>query len=177
MSNTFVVWFVIAVFLSWAMGAYNRLVRLRARGLLTFAALEDLLSKYPLLIKGSLSDKEEELEKTAVACEKLVAATDALTAALRIAHTQPLNGLKTMVVGQALDALAESWCEVKDLPSDLGESALPSALPTQWEALAMQVEIARLEFNRAVMNYNESRDQFPAILLAWVFGFKPAQPV
>ncbi len=175
MSNTFVVWFVIAVFLSWAMGAYNRLVRLRARGLLAFVALEDLLSQYPLLIKGSLSDKA--LEKTAAACETWIAATDAVTAALRVAHAQPLNELKTLALSQALDALSESWSEVKNLPPDLGESVLPSALPMQWEALAMQVEIARLEFNRAVMNYNESRDQFPAILLAWVFGFKPAQPV
>jgi hypothetical protein len=47
----------------------------------------------------------------------------------------------------------------------------------QWEQLAFQVDRARSDFNLSVINYNEARNQFPANVLAKIFGFKPAEPV
>jgi len=38
-----------------------------------------------------------------------------------------------------------------------------------------QTEMARAEFNKAVERYNAAVTQFPAVLLARLFGFRPAQ--
>jgi LemA protein len=37
--------------------------------------------------------------------------------------------------------------------------------------------MARAEFNKAVARYNAAVTQFPAVLLARLFGFRPAQPM
>ena len=50
MDNSFVAWFLVAVVFSWAMGAYNRLVRLRAKGLLAFSDLEQILGQQMALL-------------------------------------------------------------------------------------------------------------------------------
>lgn len=77
----------------------------------------------------------------------------------------------------ALETLYLSWSRLRDLPSDLAGAALPITLQSQWEHVALQAEIARTEFNRMVTNYNQAISQFPALLLAWLFGFRPAQPL
>ncbi|MBV5345415.1 MAG: LemA family protein [Rhodoferax sp.] len=46
-----------------------------------------------------------------------------------------------------------------------------------WEQLAFEVERARSDFNQTVTNYNEAKNQFPATVLAKIFGFKSAQPI
>ena len=83
-----------------------------------------------------------------------------------------MRALKT-----AFETFCMSWSRLQNLPPDLAGSALPGALQSQWEQLAFQIEMARTEFNRAVVNYNEAINQFPALLLAWIFGFKSAQPI
>ena len=42
--------------------------------------------------------------------------------------------------------------------------------------LALQTHAATEQFNQAVARYNEAIAQFPAVLLAWLFGFKPGLP-
>ena len=107
----------------------------------------------------------------------MAAAADQFNASLKVAHAQPLNGPTMNALRTALETLCLSWSRLRDLPPDLAGPALPSTLQSQWEHVAMQAEIARAEFNRVVGNYNEATNQFPAFLLAWVFGFKPAQPI
>jgi LemA protein len=41
------------------------------------------------------------------------------------------------------------------------------------DQLALRTHSAVLLFNQAVARYNAGIAQFPAIVLAWVFGFKP----
>ena len=186
MSDSVMVWLAIAVLLFWAMGAYNRLVRLRSQAILAFAALEGLFNQYLLMVKTNLplaealqmpqaSDQDQDL--ALVAWRGLAAAADQFSASLKIAHAQPLNGPRIKALQTALETLSLSWCRLRDLPPDLAGSAMPINLQTQWELLALQVDIARTEFNRRIDNYNEAIHQFPALLLAWVFGFKPAQPI
>jgi LemA protein len=73
--------------------------------------------------------------------------------------------------------LRRSWSRLRNLPPDLAGSALPQTLLTQWEQLSFQADVARNNFNKAVSNYNDAIRQFPAILLAGVLGFRPAQPI
>ncbi|MDO8699839.1 MAG: LemA family protein [Rhodoferax sp.] len=186
MSDSVMVWFAIAVLLFWSMGAYNRLMRLRSQGIVAFAALEGLLNQYVLLVKtnfpdagvaDSLPDASQGQDASAAAWAGLAAAAEQFNASLKVAHVQPLNGAPMAALRTALQTLCLSWSRLRDLPPDLAGPALPGTLQSQWEHVALQVEIARTEFNRRVVNYNEAIAQFPALLLAWVFGFKPAQPI
>ena len=83
-----------------------------------------------------------------------------------------MSALKT-----AHETLSLSWSRLQDLPPDLAGPALPLTLQSEWEQVQRQAEAARIEFNRLVTNYNDAIAQFPAMMLATVFGFKPAQPI
>ena len=71
--------------------------------------------------------------------------------------------------------LCESWARVRGLPSYLVDPAWLQTLQAQWEPLALRTDLARADFKQKVTLYNEAIGQFPALLLVWLFGFKPAQ--
>lgn len=182
MGDSVAVWLTIAVLLFWAMGAYNRLMRLRSNGIAAFAALEVLFNQYLLLVQSNFYDGcEREAHQGhdafTVAWATLVGAAQQFNASLKIAHAHPLNGVTTSALRTALETLCLSWSRLQELPPDLAGPALPNNLQAQWDHVSMQVEVGRDEFNRTVANYNEAIHQFPAILLTWVFGFKPAKPI
>lgn len=186
MSDSVMVWVSVALMLFWSMGAYNRLMRLRSQGIVAFAALEGLFNQYVLLVKKNLPDAVEALDaydpgqrhnSSSAAWAGLAAAAEQFNASLKAAHARPLNGPTTNALKTAFQTLCLSWSRLQDLPPDLAGPALPNFLQSQWEHIALQSEIARAEFNKTVTNYNEAINQFPALLLAWVFGFKPAQPI
>jgi len=184
MSDSIMVWFAIAVLVFWSMGAYNRLVRLRAQGIAAFATLEALLNQYITMVKTNLPERGADapldspvVHDASAAWAGLAAAVDQFNASLKVAHGHPLRGPTMRALSTALDTLYLSWSRLRDLPIDLAGPTLPDMLLSQWEQLAAQVEAARTEFNRRIENYNEAIDQFPALVLAWVFGFKSAQPI
>ncbi len=186
MSDSVMVWFAIAVLLFWSMGAYNRLMRIRSQGIAAFAALEGLFNQYLLMVKtnfpaggpaDSLHHESHGHEAFSSAWAGLAAAAEQFHASLKVARAQPLNGPTTNALRTAHETLCLSWLRLRNLPPDLAGPALPNTLQSQWEHVALQAEIARGDFNSRVVSYNEAINQFPALLLAWLFGFKPAQPI
>lgn len=185
MSDSVLAWFAIAVLLFWSMGAYNRLMRLRSQGIVAFAALEGVFNQYVLMVKTYCPDAgvanstygADPAYDAAGAWAGLAAAAEQLNASLKVAHAQPLNGPTMSALRTAHETLCASWSRLQNMPPDLAGPALPNTLQTQWEHVAFQAEMTRTEFNRRIENYNEAIAQFPALLLAWVFGFKPAQPI
>lgn len=168
------------------MGAYNRLVRLRFRGIAAFANLETFFNQYILMVKTNVPEWSaaaapgnalSDSDTASAAWSALAAAADQLNASLKVAHTRPLNGPTMSALRTAFETLCLSWLRLRDLPADLAGAAVPDTLQSQWEMVAVQVEMARTDFNRTVTNYNQAIGQFPALLLARVFGFKPAQPI
>jgi LemA protein len=145
-------WVGSALLLFWSVGAYNRLVRLRSQGLAAFAVLDDLLGRFVTMAREKGSDSGA-----------LIAAADQFQSSLRVSRSQPLNGPTTSALRTAYETLCSCWLQV------------PDTLPSQWDQLAVQLEIARTDFNRSVISYNLALTQFPAVLLAWVIGFRPAQ--
>jgi LemA protein len=174
MGDSVVSWFALAILLFWAMGAYNRLVRCRSQGIASFAVLEDCLDHYVLLVKMNAPDPQVH-ESVQTAWSGLVAAAEQFKASLRFARTQPLHGPAMNALRTAHGTLCESWTRVRELPAELLEAEWLQALQSEWERISIKTEMARSEFNRVVVNYNQAIGQFPAQLLAWLFGFKPAQ--
>ena len=186
MSDSVTVWLALAVFLFWAMGAYNRLGRLRSQRLQAFAVLDGLLKQYPVLVNTALpapqvrpvqGDERLESGEVSAAWAALAAAAESLAASLKGTHALSLNGATIGRMRAGLDAVFQAWTRLQALPPEQTGPVLASALVLQWTQLGTQTDAARSEFNQRVVNYNEAIQQFPALLLAWVLGFKPAQPI
>ena len=173
MSNTVTVWLVAAVFVFWALGAYNRLVRLRSQGLVTFAVLANIFNQYIMLSKNCVRTTQE--PGAASEWANVDAAVAVFASSLSLAQAQPLNEVRMKALKASHDSLLISWAQLGQKPPDMPTSALPADTQAHWAHISVQADMAQAEFKRAVDNYNHAISQFPAVLLAWIFGFKPAQ--
>ncbi len=179
-------WLAGAVLLFWAMGAYNRLVRLRSRGLATFAVLAGRFDQFialvgvnlPAHVAPSVPEAADQAEAaSADAWAALDAAAQQLQASLKVARSKPLNAPTASALRTAFETLCSCWARLQDLPHERSAATPPDSLPNQWQQLALQTELARADFNEAVANHNQAISEFPALLLAALFAFRPAQPI
>ena len=166
MNSYVVLWFGIALGLFWAVGAYNRLVRLRSHGLAAFANLDDLLNQLVAITIEHVPDSAA-----------LVAAAEQFQASLKVSRSQPLNGPTTSALRTAYETLCACWSRPPESAPRSAGPAIPADLSAQREQLGLQIELARSDFNKSVARYNAAIHQFPARVLAWIFGFRPAQPM
>jgi LemA protein len=173
MSYTVTVWLVAAVFVFWALGAYNRLVRLRSQGLVTFAVLANIFNQYILLTKSCVRPTDD-LGATSD-WANVDAVVTSFASSLSLAQAQPLNEVRMKALKASYDALLICWAQISRKPPDMHSSSLPADTQAHWAHISVQADIAQAEFKRAVDNYNHAISQFPAVLLVWIFGFKPAQ--
>ena len=179
MSTSFVIAAVavIAVILLIAVGIYNNLVRLRNSFGNAFAQIEvqlkrryDLIPNLVEVAKGYLQHERETLEAVIQARNQASQAMDA-------ARNNPgdgdallgLSGAEGLLSGALgrLFALVESY---PDLKADQNMRQLTEELTTTENKVAF----ARQAFNDAVMQYNNARQAFPAVLIAGMLGFADA---
>uniref|UniRef100_UPI0017D348CC LemA family protein n=1 Tax=Ramlibacter sp. TaxID=1917967 RepID=UPI0017D348CC len=88
----------------------------------------------------------------------------------------PLDPERIAALGAAQDVLATAWERAeRDDAHDLAGPRLPEDLSFERAQLVHQAHAATAKFNDAVARYNAAIAEFPALLLAWLFGFKPAR--
>lgn len=175
MNISVAIWIVWAVVLFWAVGAYNRLVRLRSQAIVAFSPLDLQFSQYVILVQGSFA-MPADAEETGLRAGVLAAASQ-FESSLKAARAHPLDALAMRALQTARETLCMSWTRLRDMPPDLAGEALPTVLLQQWGRITLHADKAQGEFNRQVQAYNEAIGQFPAYLLAWLFGFKPAHTI
>lgn len=180
MPTSVVLGVVAAVLLFWAVGAYNRLMRLRAEAKTAFAALEAELSKQVALVRECLPPPETQpaaLDGSSF-WSALHGAAAQFAASLAAARGKPLEPEGIAALSAAQDVLAMAWERAeRDDAHDLAGPRLPETLTARRAQLALQTHAAVDQFDRAVGRYNEAIAQFPALLLASLFGFKPGRGV
>ena len=184
MSDSVLLWIALAVLLFWSIGAYNRLMRLRFQASAAFGSLEHVLKQHVSIVQANFPapagnhsefDPDQGHDTPDAAALRLVAAAGQFAVSLSIAKAAPLDELTMSALRTAHEALHLSWSRVRDLPHDLAGPALSPALQSQWEHTTSQAELAEGEFARLVMVYNNAVQQFPALLLAGLFGLKTAK--
>jgi LemA protein len=181
MTSSIVWWTVAAVLLFWSVGAYNRLVRLRAGANSAFAAVESELTRQVELVRTHLPPPEPTqpapLEGEPISFwGALHAAASQLAAALASARGKPLDPDRIAALSAAQDVLAMAWERAeRDDAHDLAGPRLPDTLLLRRQQSLLAAHAATENFNNAVKSYNEAIAQFPAIVLAWLFGFKAAR--
>lgn len=186
MSNPIVLWVIAAVLVFWSLGAYNRLVRLRSDANTAFAALELELTRQAELVHASLpaslihtglTQPGDLLDEVTELWTGLRAAATQLTTSLAVMKQRPLEPEAAAALSEARDVLNSAWTRVSNEANDLAGSSMPEALTQQWQQLSTQARSAAQHFNAAVTRYNEAIGQFPALLLARVFGFRPGRGI
>ncbi len=187
-------WVVGAILLFWFVGAYNRLMRLRASALQAYATLDAaLLRQLDFVQMHSLKRPADAADPPDPALVSLHATTAQLTTLLAVTRQRPLTATNIAALATALHVMLAAWqrlhpdavmrfepdgtlARVVAQQSGTESASVPST-PTEltpWPEPSAAAEIARGQFNRAVAHYNAAIRQFPAVLVAWVMQLHPA---
>ncbi len=183
MSGSFLLWGLLALAVFWCVGLYNRLMRIRARGLDALGSVEKHIKAYGACIQphlvgvgahsGSVTATEGDTQLP-FAWSQLQLAVESLEAACKAARNTPLAIGPMEAFTQCLDAVEQKWAALRNAPADLAGSAVPGNLMVEWEEATHKVQSARGGYNQIVARYNEAIGQFPARIIVGTMGFKPA---
>lgn len=178
MPDSILSWTIAAVLLFWAVGAYNRLIRLRAEAHTAFAGVEAEFTKQVELVSKHLPGAEftqpAPLEQESTFWAGLQGAARQFATSLAAVRSRPLDAKRMAALNAACDVLVMAWATAqRDEAHDLAGPRLPDTVLARRSQLAGQTRAAIEQFNAAVARYNEAIAQFPAVLLAWLFGFEP----
>ena len=166
-----VCWAGTAVLLFWAIGAYNRLVRLRGAIVRQFVPVESQLSKRQGLLAQQLDALAPVLLNAAPRLDALRAACQQCGAACSHAKVRPgtVGAITSLRLADEILGDARARLPVQTLAGvDL------SALNAQLAAADTTLAFARHQFNAAVIEYNDAVRQFPTLLIVGLFGFRAA---
>ncbi|MEC7637550.1 MAG: LemA family protein [Verrucomicrobiota bacterium] len=163
------------IFIFWAGGVYNALIRLRNFYENAWAQIDvQLERRYDLIpdlvetVKGIMKHERETLEEVIKARNSAVAAK-----AQNSANIGDPDSMGALIAAEAglqgalgnLFALSESYPDLK---------ANQNMLQLQEELTSTENKIAfaRQAFNDSVTSYNNKRETFPSNIIAGMFGFK-----
>ncbi len=171
MSGSLLLWLTLALVVFWSVGVYNRLMRMRARGLGALGSVMKHLRVYAELLRGHAMQPPAD----AVADEwlQLLACLQTLEVVLKDATASALMQGSPAKLGQAFDAAHAAWHQVSDSQQKTTHAAMPAVLRDQLVLAAQRVGTAREGFNQLLTKYNQALVQFPASLVVSTMGFKP----
>jgi len=160
----------------WAVGAYNRLVRLRNAVANAFAQIDVQLKRRHDLIPNLVEVARKYLQHEAQTLEAVIAARNQARSAEQAAVIGPLNAaLVTSLSGaeQALGgALGKLMAVVEDYP-ELKADQTMRELSEELASTENRLGFARQAFNDQVLEFNDAAQEFPALIVARLFGFAP----
>ena len=169
--------------LFWALGAYNRLTRLRSTVVQAFGAVDAHLVRLMALlgefdaVQGSnhSNNSTHPAQSALLEPAKMAAlrgATIQMGASLAVARSQPLQRDTLAALTAARSVLDATWRTVVTEADGLGVQEMLAPWCQRWEEHRVQIELAVQVINNAAQQHDAAIHQFPARVLAWVFGFK-----
>ena len=168
---------LLALAVFWAVGAYNRLIRLKNIIANAFGQIDvQLKRRYDLIpnlveaAKKYLQHEQETLEAVIAARNQARSASDRVASRPGQADAVIALAAAEQTLGSSLGrlfALAEAY---PDLKADQTIRELSEELTSTEN----KVGFARQAYNDAVLDYNNAQGQFPALLVARMFGFSPS---
>jgi LemA protein len=160
----------------WAVGAYNRLVRLRNAVANAFAQIDVQLKRRHDLIPNLVEVARKYLQHEEQTLEAVIAARNHARSAEQAAVTGPLSAaLVASLSGaeQALGgALGKLMAVVEDYP-ELKADETMRELSEELSSTENRLGFARQAFNDQVLEFNDAAQEFPALVIARLFGFAP----
>jgi LemA protein len=164
--------------LFWAVGAYNRLVNLRNQFKNAFAQIDVQLKRRYDLIPNLVETARAYMKHERETLEAVIAARNQAVSANAIAAAAPgdaaalhkmtaADGMLNATLGKMF-ALSEAYPELKANQNMM-------QLTEELTSTENRIAFSRQVYNDGVMEYNNSRQQFPGSIIAGVFAFPPAE--
>jgi LemA protein len=162
----------VAVVLFWGVGAFSRLLRLRAAVTRAFAALVPAWRRRLAWVRTQAFADDSETSL------RLSAAHDQCVLMLDRAGQKPLDAARIRSLALAGNVLDTVWgaAAVEILPP-ASDAAKSEAGNLTWEALVHQALPLQMAFNTQVARYNHARALFPASVLTFILRFRRAEPL
>ena len=176
-TNTIVLIAVLALLVFWAVGAYNRLVRLKNVIANSFGQIDVQLKRRYDLIPNLVEAAKKYLQHERETLEAVISARNQARAASDAVRSQPANAeaVNSLVAAEQvlggtlgrLFAIAEAYPELK-------ADQTIRELSEELTGTENKVAFSRQAYNDAVLDFNNAQGQFPALLIARLFSFTPS---
>ena len=166
-----ILWVAAAALLFWAVGAYNRLVRMRSAIVRQFAAVDAQFRERQALLEQLIDTLVQALPHAAERLAALRAACFQADAACAHARLRPgaVSAITSLRLADDIVGEARARLPVQSAP---GLALAP--LNAQLAVTDVTLAFARRQFNDTVADYNLAVRQFPTLLLVGLFGFRAA---
>src|SRR5512141_1931290 len=158
---------IVAALAFWAIGIYNRLIRLKNQVVNGWRQIDvqlkrrhDLIPNLVNTVKGAMDFERTTLERVVAARAKAVAATTP-------AEAGKAEGELTQALGH-LFALAENYPQLK-----ANENV--KMLQEELSSTENKIGFARQFYNDVATSFNIAQQTFPSNIFAGMFGFTPAE--
>jgi len=169
---------VVVILGLWVARIYNALVTLRNRFKNAFAQIDvQLKRRYDLIpnlvetAKGYLKHEHETLE--AVIKARNIAQAAAQSAAANPADANAMRGLGAAETG--LTGALSRLMVVSEAYPELKANQNMMQLTEELTSTENKISFARQAYNDSVMAFNTTRETFPNVIFAGMFGFLPAE--
>lgn len=168
---------VVAVLAVAVIVIYNRLVRLRNAIANAFAQIDVQLKRRYDLIPNLVETARKYLQHERDTLEAVTAARNQASAAAVAARRDPVAAASMTALGAAEGVLGSALGRlmmVAEAYPELKADQTMRELSEELTSTENRVGFARQAYNDAVLDFNDGAGQFPANLVAGVFGFAPA---
>ena len=165
----------LAVFF-WGVGAYNRLVRLKNAIANAFGQIDAQLKRRYDLIPNLVEVARKYLAHESQTLEAVIAARNQAKTAEQTAAGSPLNaGALGALAGaeQLLGSALGRLFAVAEAYPDLKADQTMRELSEELSSTENRIGFARQAYNDNVLEFNDAAAQFPALIVARLFGFQP----
>ena len=166
-----------ALVLFWAVGAYNRLIRLKNVIANAFGQIDVQLKRRYDLIPNLVDAAKKYLLHERETLEAVIAARNLARAASDAARSRPTHAPEVLALAAAEQALGSSLARlfaVAEAYPELKADAAIRELSEELTSTENKIAFARQAYNDSVLDYNTAQAQFPALLIARLFGFAPS---
>ncbi len=167
----------LAVLGFWTLGAYNRVMALRAAVVAAWLLLDALIQARHQTIGALLDAIEPSLPGEQSTISAMVAAQVRLSTAAEVVRRRPVAAEPLEVLAKAEMAAVAALLRLVALVGRHSTLKADAAVAPQLQALtklAPRERFARQAFNDAADAYNRAVTQFPTWLLSRIFGFERA---
>ncbi|MFZ3140595.1 LemA family protein [Polaromonas sp.] len=175
--QTIVLFTLLAMLIFWAVGAYNRLVRLKNIIANAFGQIDVQLKRRYDLIPNLVEAAKKYLQHEQATLEAVIAARNQARSASDTVRSRPGKADAVIALAaaeQTLDSSLGRLFALAEAYPDLKADQTIRELSEELTSTENKVGFARQAYNDAVLDYNNAQGQFPALLIARVFGFAPS---
>ena len=165
---------IIAAVVFWAIGIYNRLINERNRVRNGFAQIDVQLTRRHDLIPNLVESVKGYMKHERETLEAVIKARNSAVSALEAAKADPASAAAIRELGQSegvLGSLLSRLFALSEAYPDLKANENMLSFQEELTTTENKVAFARQAFNDAVMNYNNTAENFPNNVIAGMFRF------